>query len=119
MTIDEIIEADVLKNHEGVTVEEAKSKFNEYVDKGFEVKKIGDTVFLYKAGKTKVYYHSVNAAPMKQYVDNLEKFFKGLKGYTVAGTKLTNPKLEGLAKRYMRGIITIKDGYAIADLRGI
>lgn len=119
MDIKEIIEADIAKNHEGVNAEQAMKIFNSYLNDGYEAKKINDTVFIYKANKDTVNYHSINAAPMKDYVANVMEFFETIKEYDVAVTPLTNPKLKGLIKRYLPKLVHIEGDYAITDLRSI
>lgn len=119
MDIKEIIEADIAKNHEGVSVEKAMELFERYLNSGYEAKQINDTVFIYKANKGTVKYHSINAASMKDYVANILEFFGTLQDYNVAVTPLTNPKLKGLIKRYLPKLVHIEGDYAITDLRSI
>ena len=118
MDTEEIIKADIERNHDGVTIEDAMKLYQGLLDRGFKEFKTDTTIFLYKPEGKKVKYHSVNAGSMKQLVENFDKFKDELReDYDIAYTPITNPKLEGLVKRYFKKCSKIIDGNAVCQLK--
>jgi hypothetical protein len=117
MDTEEIIMADISKNHEGVTLEKAMELYQGLLDRGFKEYKTDTTIFLYKPEGKQVRYHTVNAGNMKDLVENFDKFKATLTDYDIAYTPITNPKLEGLVKRYFKKCSKIIDGNAVCNLK--
>ena len=119
MNLLEILQHDALHNQEDVDLEEMVESYYSLLQEGFYQLKKDKTVFMAKPEDNVIFYHTANAAPRSEYVDNLNKFFTflSLKGYTAAYTILNNPKLKVIAKRYLNDNTIILDDKAITFLK--
>ena len=117
MDTEEIIKADIERNHPEVSFEDAYAQYKRLLNVGFKEFKTDNTIFIYKPEDDKVRYHTVNAGTMKELVDNFDKFKATLTDYKTAYTPITNSKLEGLVKRYFKKTSKVVDGNAVTDLR--
>ena len=119
MNLLEILRHDALHNQEDVDLEEMVENYYSLLEEGFYKLSEDKTVFMAKPEDDVIFYHTANAAPRSEYVDNLHKFFTllSLKGYKAAYTTLENPKLKSFVKRYLKDSTIILDGKAITFLK--
>lgn len=85
---------------------------------GYNEIQIDKTIFLFKIKDKHIDYHTINAAPRQEYIDNINLFMTGLRniGYESASTDLTNSKLKSFIKRYFSHNTVIQDDKAITFL---
>lgn len=117
MDTKEILKIDLERNHPEVSFEDAYAQYQRLLDVGFKEFKTDTAIFLYIPEGDAVRYHTVNAGSMKELAQGIEDFKKTLTDYKTAYTPLTNPKLEGLVKRYFRKCSKVINGNAVCDLR--
>jgi len=119
MTPEEIIAIDIQKNNAFVSVEDGLKIFKSYIKDGYKVKQINNTLFLYNVDNNDVYYHSINADPLKKYITNLKNFLNTISDKTTAITTIEEPRLKSVIKKYLSDTIVIKDNYAITNLQEV
>lgn len=122
MTLDmkvlDIIRADTLNNHPGASPSSSHKKVLLYLQSGYTLYKAGDTVVIYKAFGDTIKYHSINAAPIREFVNNGHRFFNEISDYSAAYTTvMTRPQLEVIVRRYFKKSTIIRRGKAITNLR--
>ena len=118
MKIIDIITADALNNHPGTSADSSHKKVLLYLQSGYTLYKAGDTVVMYKAFGDTVKYHSINAAPVRDFVNSGHRFFNEISEYAAAYTTImTRPQLEVVVRRYFKKSTVIRRGKAITNLR--
>lgn len=114
----DILEYDAEHNEENLSLNELLECYLDLQQEGFKEIKLDKTIFLFKIEGKHIDYHTVNAAPKKEYINNLKYFMCALKnrGYKTASTELTNLKLKAFVKRYFSHNTIIEDDKAITFL---
>lgn len=101
MTPKEIIAADAAKNHKDIPLEKHIERIGGVLANGGQIVQQGNTLFMFKADKKgSVEFHTYNADPADQYLENIRTFFRMLKkiGAKMAHTQYKNPKLSDIAR---------------------
>lgn len=119
MTPEEIIKIDIQKNNPFVSFKEGLKIFNSYLEDGYSVEQINNTLFLYTIEGDVVQYHSINAEKLKKYINNLKYFFAKMKNNKKAITTIEEPRLKSVIKKHLSDIIIIHGDYAITDLQEV
>lgn len=111
MNLLEILKYDALHNQNGIALDEMIEAYNELKEEGFQLYRQDKTIFMAKVVDGLVFYHTINAAPRYEYIDNLNKFFTllHLKNFKAAYTTLENPKLKSFVKRYLKNTVVVED----------
>ena len=103
MTLEEIVIRDISKNNIGTTLEQAKQLLGKFSKAGAKFLRYGNTVFIvYKITETAVFFHTINADKLKQFIRNIKKFYKDMFSInkTFAITYFNNDKIIAIYKRY-------------------
>lgn len=119
MTQEEIIKIDLEKNYPDLSLEEGLEIFQSYLADGYSVEQINNTLFVYTVDGDVVQYHSINADPLKQYINNVKEFFAMMSDKKKAITTLDEPRLQSVVRRYFSDIIVIHGEYAITNLQEV
>jgi hypothetical protein len=80
MSVTDIIEKDIETNNHGITLEQGVAIFKKYMDEGAPIIRVRNTLFIIDNDVNKVvYYHTVNADPIKSFLTNCLTFFSLIK----------------------------------------
>lgn len=112
MNIQELIAEDIKKNNLGITVEDAVKSLMKFSASGARFLAYGNTVFVvYKATDTAVFFHTINAENIKQFLVNLKQFFADMNkaGVQYAITYFSNDKLKSVYRRYGDEVVGSED----------
>lgn len=104
MSIEQIIRADVEKNHSGtgVTYERMMNMLNRTLREGFRLVRAGNTLFLFKdAPQNGVEFHAINPESGDKLIENTAQFGKKMKaeGKIYLLAYFDNPKIVELVER--------------------
>jgi len=103
VNIEELVTRDIERNNPGITKIEALRSLAKFSAAGSKFFRYGETVFVvYRSTESAVFFHTVNADEMKQFLRNLKEFFADLHkaGKQYAITYFSNDKLRSVYKRY-------------------
>lgn len=117
MTKNEILVIDQAKNHSEKSFDQYMAEYTAMLRQGFTEIQWNNTLILYKPlNSTDMLFHTFNADTPYTYSKNMLLWMLTLKGYHRVITKLANPKLATLGKRYLKGYCMFTGRTWIFDL---
>jgi hypothetical protein len=103
MSVTDIIEKDIETNNHGITLEQGVAIFKKYMDEGAPIIRVRNTLFIIDNDVNKVvYYHTVNADPIKSFLTNCLTFFSLIKKQDkkVAISYFDSPKMLKILRKH-------------------
>jgi len=113
MTIEDVIKKDIETNNSNISIEDAISIYNNYVNNGALVYRVGNTLFIITDTiDSYIYFHTINADTFKDFVHNANIFFRSIdyNKYSRAITYFSNRKLKCFFYKPYTYVEEIKEG---------
>jgi hypothetical protein len=103
MSVTDIIEKDIKTNNHDISLEQGMAIFKMYMDEGVPIIRVRNTLFIIEEDTGEdVYYHTVNADPIKSFLTNCLAFFSLMRKQNkeVAISYFDGPKMLKILRKH-------------------
>jgi hypothetical protein len=119
VNIGELVAKDIKRNNKSITVEDAKKSLALHRKNGAKFYRFGNTIFIvFRVTDSAVFYHTINADSIKEFLQNLRDFFHAIKDKEYAITYFTDERLKSVYSRYGDEVVG-SDDQSLGTHKGI